>query len=63
MTSRSSTLLPLPPHFEAWAKAEVEAGRAASIVDLAAHALELHLLRVDQFRATLRAQRQGKARA
>ena len=48
------TSVRLPQRFEHWARIEVAAGRAKSVEDLAAHALDLHRLRVDRFRASLR---------
>ncbi len=45
--------IPLPAQFEAWAKTEVAAGRAQSVEQIAAQALEAHRLQVEKFRASL----------
>jgi len=43
----------IPPGFETRARAEVAAGRAKSVEQLAAKALEAHRLDVERFRASL----------
>jgi hypothetical protein len=45
--------IPLPPQFQKWAEAEVAAGRAESVEQLAAQALEAHRRHVEKFRASL----------
>lgn len=45
--------IPLPPQFQKWAEAEVAAGRADSVEQLATRALEAHRLHVESFRASL----------
>lgn len=45
--------IPLPPQFQKWAEAEVAAGRAESVEQLAAQALEAHRLQVENFRTSL----------
>lgn len=45
--------IPLPRGFEAWAEAEVAAGRAKSVADLAAQALEAHRIQTEKFRSSL----------
>jgi hypothetical protein len=45
--------LPLPKDLEDWARAEVAAGRAHSLEDLARDALELHRRQAEAFTASL----------
>ncbi len=45
--------IPLPRQFQAWAEAEVAAGRAESVEQLAQQALEAHQRQVETFRFSL----------
>lgn len=45
--------IPLPPQFQKWAEAEVAAGRAKSVEQLAEQALEAHRLHIEHIRASL----------
>jgi hypothetical protein len=45
--------IPLPPQFQKWAEAEVAAGRAQSVEQLAVQALEAHRLHAQNFRTSL----------
>jgi putative addiction module CopG family antidote len=45
----------LPKHLEDWAEAEVKAGRAQSVDELARQALELHRRQTEAFRTSLEA--------
>lgn len=45
--------IPLPRDFQLWAEAEVAAGRAQSVEQLAEQALEAHRIHVEKLRSSL----------
>lgn len=56
------TAITLPPDLEAWARAEVAAGRAASVEALVADALEARRAEIDHVRGKLDEARASIAR-